>query len=51
MILIPALVFATTTPVVTGPKGVSLQATFTGHRTVGEIGVTATLKTPIATIQ
>ena len=51
VILIPALVFATTTPVVTGPKGVSLQATFTGHRTVGEIGVTATLKTPIATIQ
>lgn len=47
---IPALVFATTTPTVPGPKGVRLQATFTGHRTTGEIGVTATLKTPIATI-
>lgn len=50
-ILIPALVFAATTPVVPGPKGLLLSATFTGHRTAGEIGVTATLKTPIATIQ
>lgn len=50
-ILIPALVFAVTTPTVPGPKGLRLQATFTGHRTTGEIGVTATLKTPIATIQ
>ncbi|HET6805324.1 MAG TPA: phage tail tube protein [Frateuria sp.] len=47
---IPALVFATTTPTVPGPKGVRLQASFTGHRTTGEIGVTATLKTPLATI-
>jgi hypothetical protein len=50
VINIPALVFATTTPTVPGPKGLRLQATFSAHRTTGEIGVTATLKTPIATI-
>lgn len=48
---IASLVFATTTPVVTGPKGVRLTASFTGHRVTGEIGVTATLKTPLATIE
>lgn len=48
---IPDLVFAVTTPTVPGPKGVRLSATFTGHRTTGEIGVSATLKTPIATIE
>lgn len=50
-ITIPALVFAATTPVVTGPKGVRLQASFTAHRTSAEIGITAVLKAPIATIE
>jgi len=48
---IPAIVFAATTPEVTGPKGVRLTGTFDSHRTTGETGVTFTLKTPIATIQ
>lgn len=48
---IPALVFAATTPVVPGPKGLRLTGTFDSHRTTGETGVTFTLKTPIATIQ
>lgn len=50
VINIPALVFSLTTPTVSGPKGVTLSADFTGHRTSGEIGVTATLTTPLATI-
>ena len=48
---IPALVFGVSTPTVPGPKGLRLTAPFTAHRTAGEIGVTATLKTPIATIE
>jgi len=44
-------VFAATTPVISGPKGVRLQASFTAHRTTGEIGVTAVLKSPLATIE
>lgn len=48
---IPALVFGVSTPTVPGPKGLRLTAPLTAHRTAGEIGVTATLKTPIATIE
>jgi len=50
-ISIPALVFAATSPVVPGPKGLLLTGTFDSHRTTGETGVTFTLKTPLATIQ
>jgi hypothetical protein len=48
---IPALVFASTSPTVPGPKGLLLTGTFDSHRTSGETGVTFTLKTPLATIQ
>ncbi len=51
VINIPALVFAATSPVVPGPKGLLLTTTFDSHRTTGETGVTFTLKTPLATIQ
>lgn len=51
IINIPAIVFAASSPVVPGPKGLHLAGTFSSHRTTGETGVTFTLATPIATIQ
>lgn len=49
-ITIPALVFAANTPAVDGPRGLKLQADFTAHRTIGEVGVTAVLKNALATV-
>lgn len=49
-IAVPNLVFARTGPTIDGPKGLRLQANFNAHRTTGELGVTATLLSPIATL-
>lgn len=49
-ITIPNLVFARTGPTIDGPRGLRLQANFSVHRTTGELGVTFTLLSPIATI-
>jgi hypothetical protein len=48
---IPAGAFDITTPPIPGPKGISLQAAFSAHRTSGELGVTATLLSPLATVE
>lgn len=50
VITIPLAVFEANTPAVDGPKGLKLQANFTAHRGVGEIGVTAVLKNALATV-
>ena len=49
-ITIPLAVFAANTPAVDGPRGLKLQANFTAHRDTGELGITAVLKSPLATV-
>lgn len=48
--VIPAAVFEANTPPIDGPRGLRLQANFTAHRTVGEIGVSATLINSVASV-
>jgi hypothetical protein len=50
VLTIPHLVFAANTPPIDGPRGLKLQANFTGHRTTGEIAVTAVLKNALSTV-
>ena len=47
---VPAAVFEANTPPIDGPRGLRLQANFTAHRTVGEIGVSATLINSLAAV-
>jgi hypothetical protein len=48
---IPAGAFEISTPTIPGPKGISVQANFSAHRTAGELGVTAVLLSPLATVE
>lgn len=48
---IPSGAFEINTPTIPGPKGISVQANFSAHRTTGELGVTATLLSPLATVE
>lgn len=48
-ISIPNLVFARTGPTIDGPRGLRLNANFSAHRTSGELGITATLMSPLQT--
>lgn len=48
---IPAGAFEINTPTIPGPKGITVQANFSAHRTSGELGITATLLSPLATVE
>jgi hypothetical protein len=48
---IPASAFEINTPTIPGPKGISVQANFSAHRTTGELGVTAVLLSPLASVE
>lgn len=50
VITIPALVFTVNTPAIDGPRGLKLDASFTAHRTTGEVGVTAVLSNALAAV-
>ena len=50
VLTIPNLVLAANTPPIDGPRGIRLGVSFTGHRTTGEIGVTAVLKNAMPTV-
>lgn len=50
VITIPAMTFTPASVPVQGPRGLTLQANGTAHRTAGEIGITAELWNPQATL-
>lgn len=48
---IPSGAFDINTPTIPGPKGITVQANFSAHRTSGELGITAVLLSPLATVE
>ena len=50
VLTVPALVFTVNTPPIDGPRGLKLDASFTAHRTSGEVGVTAVLNNALAAV-
>jgi len=48
---IPSGAFEIATPTIPGPKGITVQANFSAHRTSGELGITAVLLSPLATVE